>query len=258
MQGTLDLSTGTSPTARAPYLPRPQQSEPSSTQATTPRMMYVCSGNKYRSRVAEGFALQSLEELGETRVIPCSSGTMVNYLKNGRVPVDIMKDVIRLGLTRNVYNTADAVTESDARGVIDGPAWESEILETAARKRAFKHAYDVFSREEEIFRELATKRFNLKLKPNSEQTTARPEVQAALGMTQKHLQAVELIWENAGMPLPKIVSILGLYATGADNEVADPFGGHERDYIGCAEQIRDLVRKSVPIALGELFGRAAE
>jgi len=226
------------------------------TEIIQPRhIMYVCTGNLYRSPVAEGFGRKFLEGNG-LNIRACSSGTRARDCDPEnlyKMDLPTVKEVVKLGLARD--DVFKGALYDLAKKVVEGTGFKDQEELARAAIQLNTVAFPKFLDEEACFKRRVFRRFDLgDLKGRSDQTVARPDIAAVFGMGNSHVNAARKIWEQTQVPLPRIMSPLGLYATGQELSILDPLGGSEKTYMDCAEQIGDLVKTSTGKVLQELGG----
>ncbi len=198
----------------------------------------VCTANHGRSPIFELKGNLYLRKIGaDNEYLAISSGSSVDDIASGNIPIHVMKRFVEQALERgDVYTKLDQNLAKNA------------LKDENEDAISYYHdlAVDRFQAEEELYRMEALVKFNIKGQPKKthEQTKARSDTIAVLPMAERNKQQVETIYEDSG--LTPIIETVGVFATGDPNaEVTDAFGKTKKDYFECIEQLLDYVPKAI-------------
>lgn len=190
----------------------------------------VCSGNSGRSPVAELIGRNYLRKIGAVGYDTISSGSDVDRINKGEIPVDRMRGLVEKAIRRgDIYKTA----------------WDIETVGEEELRELYERARTVFNREEHQFRQEALHYFGIdgKVKVSSEQTIARPDTIAIFTMADANKSVVQRIYEHATHQ-PIIENLTA-------NQLPNAFGGTREEYFAIIALIKEAVPTQVKRVLEE-------
>jgi len=222
---------------------------------------FVCTANSGRSPVAQLIARNTLEDMGASRDYEAiSSGTHRAVIDAKQFPVRGMIHILHTAIDNGYFpddaprQLREAMTAENEPVILE---YFPEIVETLEAREIARRAE-------------ALKHFGIKgqVKPGHDQTVARDNTVAVLGMTPRHAQAIQDIYTKAGfIPVgtgygeTSIYSknssraklgTIGAFATGnPEAEMPDAFGKSKAAYFEVIAQLTEQVPLAVTRAVDE-------
>ncbi|MDD5177692.1 MAG: hypothetical protein PHT54_00190 [Candidatus Nanoarchaeia archaeon] len=200
---------------------------------------FCCTANAGRSPVAEAIAREHLRKQNALDMYNAkSSGVYRDAIRNGVISESDKRKTVDTVLSyalhdkfltrEEIYKFYDAIRDINVPN-------RKEIID-----EVFNKTMNKFSREEHAYRTIALRRLELegKIKKESEQTIADPNVIASFGMEPWHAKAIKEIYRDGNPFPPAVISLgpiiapLGEYVTGNPNlTIKSTFGGTKEEYF---------------------------
>ena len=183
---------------------------------------FVCTANMGRSIVAELIANNYLKD---DKVVIRSSGALVDAKQSGNMPYEMVNGLIKLGVSRGLYQRTDAI---------------DTVL--------YKRAEHFFEEEEHQFRVKAFQELGIEgeLKKIPEQTVERSDISAVLSIGDANNQRVKDIYRNNN----PVIEELYAYAGMTPGESA--FGKDYKAYLELLVKLKETVCVAVDRVVREV------
>jgi hypothetical protein len=222
----------------------------------------VCTGNDHRSPIIEVITRRHLGNINASGYDACSSGTLVDIIGSGVLPVDIMTPIIvRASARDDVYGAGeiDIIRQGLRAGDVD------------TLTPYFNRAVAMFTSEENGFRErhLLNLGLNSQVKIGKDQTAVNPNAFAVFSADHANNRRVREMYAGKGYELVSgncisavlvngdhevRVAVLGAYATNdPSSEITSTFGMGEGNYKAIIRLISEWTPIAIDRALRESF-----
>lgn len=219
------------------------------------KIEYACTGNNGRSPLSRAISKAYLIRLGETQYDTISSGTAVDNILAGEMPMPLKKKVLVNGVTTElegkIYtpeNVGEAVRLAKQVESMSNEEFESRYQSDNAFREQFEtyaeNSRKYFANEENTHAIQVAKEMGIDylLDGNFKQTKIESDTVAFMAMAQGNLDAAKKIYDGQD---PQIMCVISQYVNGTQAEdVPNTFGQPVEAYHKMIKILEPLVKEA--------------